>query len=94
MGIVEFILYGRVRYFREHYMATSLHMNVPVVEFCSRITTYMTEKVEKAHTHSVKTMGTRELRFVIYYSDEAKTGVFSEHVQQEILIKHHSFAHT
>ena len=69
VGIVEFILYGCARYIRERYMAATVHMNVPGVEFCSRITEHMAEKVEKAHTHSVKTMGTRELRFVICCSD-------------------------
>ena len=87
VGIVEFILYGCAKYFRERYMAATIHMNVPGVEFCSRITTYMQAKIEKARLHSVQTMGTRELRFVITCKDRASAGVHSQRVQQETVIK-------
>ena len=47
-GIVEFIMYGCTRYFRERYQAAAVLLNDPGVIFCNRVTNYMKEKIKKS----------------------------------------------
>ena len=65
MGIVEFIIYGCMKYFRERYMAASININNPQIQFCSRVTQYMQQKIAKAKLHRVISAGTMEHRFEI-----------------------------
>ena len=51
VGIVEFIMYRCIRYFRERYQAAAVLLNDPRVVFCNMVTKYMKEKIEKAHYH-------------------------------------------
>ena len=60
VGIVEFIMYGCMKYFRERYMAASININNPQIQFCRRVTEYMKEKIAKAKQHCVISTGTME----------------------------------
>ena len=59
VGIVEFIMYGCIRYFRERYQVAAVLLNDPCVIFCNRVTNYMKEKIEKSQYHRVVSMGTK-----------------------------------
>ena len=63
IGIVEFIMYGCTRYFRERYQAATILINDPRVVFCNMVTKYMKEKIEKTQYHIVVSMGTKDQRF-------------------------------
>jgi len=65
VGIVEFIMYGCMKYFRERYMAASININNPQIQFCRRVTEYMKEKIAKAKQHRVISTGTMEHRFEV-----------------------------
>ena len=65
VGIVEFIMYGCVRYFRERYASAASLLHDPGVRFCGRVNEYMEKKMEKARFHSVISMGTKEQRFEV-----------------------------
>ena len=71
IGIVEFIIYGCTKYFRERYQAADVLLNDPGVIFCNRVTNYMKEKIEKAQYHRVVSMGTNDQRFEIPCKDRA-----------------------
>ena len=43
VGIVEFIMYGCTRYFRERYQTADVLLNDSGVSFCNRVTNYMKE---------------------------------------------------
>ena len=59
VGIIEFIMYGCMKYFREQYMA-SININNPQIQFCRRVTEYIKEKIAKAKQHCVISTGTME----------------------------------
>lgn len=83
MGIVEFIMYGCVKYFRERYMAASLNMSNLQIEFCTRVMAYTEDKMKKAQLHRVQPMGTHEQRFEVACKDRIGRGVHRERVVQE-----------
>ena len=70
-GIVEFIIYGCTRYFRERYQAAAVLLNDPGVIFCKRVTNYMKEKIEKTQYHRVVSMDTKDQRFEVSCKDRA-----------------------
>ena len=57
MGIVEFIMYGSAKYFRECYMVVSPSLNNPSVVFGYKKTEYLEDKIKKAQQHTVTRMG-------------------------------------
>ena len=69
IGIVEFIMYGCVRYFRKWYASVASLLHDPGVRFCGRVNEYMEKKMEKARFHSVISMGTKEQRFEVSCRD-------------------------
>ena len=69
VGIVEFIIYGCTRYFRDQYQAAAVLLNDPGVIFCNRVTNYMKEKIENAHYHRVVSMGTKDQKFEVLCKD-------------------------
>src|SRR5437868_2949197 len=69
VGIVEFIMYGCAKYFRDRYNVVSPSMNNPGTVFEYRITKYMDKKITKAQQHNVKPMGTRQQRFEVSCKD-------------------------
>ncbi|WVZ53713.1 LOW QUALITY PROTEIN: hypothetical protein U9M48_004618 [Paspalum notatum var. saurae] len=71
VGIIEFILYGCAKYFRERYMAISAYLSTPSVLFGKRITKYIETKMDKAQTHNARLMETRENRFEVSCRDRS-----------------------
>ena len=55
VGIVEFIMYGCTRYFRERYQTAVILLNDPRVVFCNMVTKYMKEKIENVVIWSYQT---------------------------------------
>jgi len=86
VGIVEFIMYGCTRYFREWYQAAAVLFNDPRVVFCNMVTKYMKEKIEKAQYHRVVSMGTKDQRFEVLCKDRTGQGVRRQRVVQDCLI--------
>ena len=50
--IIEFIMYGCMKYFRERYMTASINISNPQIQFCTRVTQYMQENIEKTKLHA------------------------------------------
>ena len=67
--IVEFIMYGCVRYFRERYASAASLLHDPGVRFCRWVNEYMKKKMENARFHSVISMGTNEQIFEVLCRD-------------------------
>jgi len=65
VGIVEFIMYGCVRYFRERYASAASLLHDPGVRFCGRVNEYIEKKMEKSRFHSIISMGTKEHIFEV-----------------------------
>ena len=87
VGIVEFIMYGCMKYFRERYMAATINMSNPQIQFCTRVTQYMQDKIAKARQHRVISTGTREHRFEVLCKDRTSRGIRRDRVVQESLIR-------
>jgi len=85
--IVEFIMYGCMKYFRERYMAASININNPQIQFCRRVTEYMKEKIAKAKQHRVISTGTMEHRFEVLCKDRTGRGIRRHRVVKETLIR-------
>ena len=83
VGIVEFIMYGCTRYFREWYQAAAVLLNDPGVIFCNRVTSYMKEKIEKAQYHRVVSMGTKDQKLEVSCKDRTGQGVRGQRVIQD-----------
>ncbi|WVZ50495.1 hypothetical protein U9M48_001741, partial [Paspalum notatum var. saurae] len=86
VGIVEFILWGCAKYFRERYMAISTDLSNQSVFFGKRITKYMKTMTDKAQTYNARLMGTREHRFEVSCRDRSRRGVRRERTVQECLL--------
>ena len=86
VGIVEFIMYGCIKYFRERYMAASINISNPQIQFCTRVTQYMQQKIENAKLHRVISTGTMEHRFEVLCKDRTGHGIRRDRVVQESLI--------
>ena len=82
VGIVGFIMYGCIRYFREWYASVASLLHDPGVRFCRRVNEYMDKKFEKARFHSVISMGTKEQRFEVSCRDRTGQGVRRQRVIQ------------
>ena len=87
VGIVEFIMFGCMKYFRERYMAATINMSNPQIQFCTRVTQYMQDKIAKARQHRVLSTGTREHRFEVLCKDRTSRGIRRDRVVQESLIR-------
>ena len=77
VGIVEFIMYGCTRYFREWYQAAAVLFNDPRVVFCNMVTKYMKEKIEKAQYHRVVSMAQR-IKGLRFYARTGKVRVSAD----------------
>ena len=65
-AIVEGILHGTVKYFRERRQRAELHiMNNPNTRYCEKVMKYMNEKMEKARSFTVFAFGNQERRFEV-----------------------------
>jgi hypothetical protein len=87
VGIVEFIMYGCIKYFMDHYKAASLSMSNPSLVFGERTTEYLDNKIRKARQHNVVWMGKMELRFEVACKDRSRRGVCGERVVQECMLR-------
>ena len=87
VGIVEFIMYGCAKYFRDRYNAVSSSVNNPEMVFGYRITEYMDKKITKAQEHNARPMGTRQQRFKVACKDRCHRGVHKERMVQECLLR-------
>ena len=90
VGIVEFIVYGCIRYFREWYASATPLLNYPGVHFCRRVNEYMEKKIEKARFHSVISMGTKEQRFEVSCKDRPGHMVWAQR-SKDLSKSAHSF---
>ena len=73
--IVEFIMYGCMKYFREHYMAASINISNPQIQFYTRVTQYMQQKIEKAKLHRIISTDIMEHRFEVLCKDRTGRGI-------------------
>src|SRR5438128_3338620 len=87
VGIVEFIMYGCAKYFRDRYNIVSLSLNNPGMLFGYKITEYMDKKITKVQQHNVRPMGTRQQRFEVACKDRYRCVVRRERVVQRYLLK-------
>src|SRR5438132_10304281 len=87
VGIVEFIMYGYAKYFKDHYNAVSPFVSNPGMVFGYRIMEYMDKKITKAQQHNVRLMGTRQQMFEVACKDTSRHGVCRERVVQECLLR-------
>ncbi|WVZ66532.1 hypothetical protein U9M48_015737 [Paspalum notatum var. saurae] len=93
VGVVEFILYGCAKYFRERYMSISADLSNASVLFGRTITKYMETKTDKAQIHNARLLGTRENRFEVSCRDRSRRGVRRERTVQETVIGNDGTAH-
>ena len=54
VGIVELIMYGCMKYFRECYMAANINISNPQIQFCTRVTQYMQEKIDELNKYMLR----------------------------------------
>ena len=62
VGIVEFILYGTCKYFRECYAIANTILNNASMIYGMKMTKYIEDKTEKAKMHRIKIMGPAQHR--------------------------------
>jgi len=93
VAIVEFIMYGCAKYFRERYMAVSPSLNNPSVLYGYRIQEYIADKVRKAELHDVQIWGTLEHRFNVTCRGRAQSGLRRRRVTHECVIGQHGRIH-
>jgi len=86
VGIVEFILYGCAKYFRDRYMAVSSSLANTIVLFGYKMIEYMEAKIKKSRLHDVKEMGTRDRRFEVTYKGRSNRGIHRNRVVYEYLL--------
>ena len=87
VGIVEFIMYGSAKYFRECYMAVSPSLNNPSVVFGYKKTEYLEDKIKKAQQYTVTRMGTTELRFEVTCNGTSSRGVHRDRIVHACVIQ-------
>lgn len=86
VGIIEFILHGTTRYFRDRYAAAAKIVADNRLIYGVKMATYMADAIKKAQLHRVMSMGTREHRFEVLCRDKGRRGGNRErHVQECIL---------
>ena len=87
VGIVEFLMYGCSRYFRERHQDIVPHLSNPQMLFGPMMTTYMDKKSKKALEHHVVPTGTVEQRFEVFCKDRSCRGVRRERIIQECVLR-------
>jgi hypothetical protein len=86
MTIVEFIMYGTNKYFRDRFQAIRSSLNDNFL-FGSVVTNYMMNKAIKAKLHQVVPCGIRKKKFWVYYKYRACRGLGHETVVEECVLK-------
>ena len=85
-AIVEAVMHGTMRYFRERRQKAELHiLNNPDTPYCERIMEYMEKKIQKARLHTVRNIGNQERRFEVHLPTN-KFGTAGEFRTHEVKI--------
>ena len=88
VAIVEFMVYGCSRYFRQRYLAVGPTLSNPNLFFGYKMNEYMDDKVQKSLLHDVRVIGTRELRFEITCKGRSSRGIHRNRVVHECILTH------
>jgi hypothetical protein len=86
VGIVEFILQGTCKYFRDRYAVAHTALNDARMIYGTNMSKYMEDKAEKAKMHRLNPMGTTQHRYEILCRDKARRGSKHERVIHECTI--------
>nr|ABF96574.1 retrotransposon protein, putative, Ty3-gypsy subclass [Oryza sativa Japonica Group] len=87
VGIVEFILQGTCRYFRDRFQAVLPSMPNNSILFGTFMQKKLEELRKKAMKHRALVQGTQQHRFEILCQDKAGRGIYRKRVKQECVLK-------
>lgn len=87
VGIVEFILHGTCRYFRDRFQAVLPSMPNNSILFGTFMQNKPEELRKKAMKHQALVQGTQQHRFEILCQDKAGKGIYRKRVKQECVLK-------
>nr|AAX96542.1 Transposable element protein, putative [Oryza sativa Japonica Group]ABA93228.1 Transposable element protein, putative, MuDR [Oryza sativa Japonica Group] len=87
VGIVEFILHGTCRYFRDRFQAVLPSMPNNNILFGTFMQKKLEELRKKAIKHRALVQGTQQHRFEILCQDKAGRGIYRKRVKQECVLK-------
>ena len=87
VGIVEFILHGTCRYFRDRFQAVLPSMPNNSILFGTFMQKKLEELRKKAMKHRALVQGTQQHRFEILCQDKAGRGIYRKRVKQECVLK-------
>ena len=87
VGIVEFILHGTCRYFRDRFQAVLPSMPNNSILFGTFMQKKLEELRKKAMKHRAVVQGTQQHRFEILCQDKAGRGIYRKRVKQECVLK-------
>nr|ABA94023.1 transposon protein, putative, Mutator sub-class [Oryza sativa Japonica Group] len=87
VGIVEFILHGTCRYFRDRFQAVLPSMPNNNILFGTFMQKKLEELRKKAMKHRALVQGTQQHRFEILCQDKAGRGIYRKRVKQECVLK-------
>ena len=90
VAIVEGILHGTCKYFRERYAIAANAMVDNTLVYSSFMTKYMNDKITRASLHRARPMGTAENRFEILCRDRHRRGGNRDRTIQECITRNDS----
>nr|CAD40468.2 OSJNBa0067G20.20 [Oryza sativa Japonica Group]CAE04043.2 OSJNBb0062B06.1 [Oryza sativa Japonica Group] len=93
VGIVEFILHGTCRYFRDRFQAILPSMPNNSILFGTFMQKKLEELRKKAMKHRALVQGTQQQRFEILCQDKAGRGIYRKRVKQECVLKANGTCH-
>nr|CAH66116.1 OSIGBa0146N20.1 [Oryza sativa] len=93
VGIVEFILHGTCRYFRDRFQAVLPSMPNNSILFGAFMQKKLEELRKKAMKHRALVQGTQQHRFEILCQDKAGRGIYRKRVKQECVLKDDGTCH-
>ena len=74
MGIVEFILQGTCKYFRDCYAVAHTMLNDARLIYETKMAKYIEDKTEKEKMHRINIMGTAQHKYEILCRDRGRRG--------------------
>ncbi|XP_066166193.1 uncharacterized protein [Oryza sativa Japonica Group] len=93
VGIVEFILHGTCKYFRERFQAVFPSMPNNNILFGTFMEKKLAEWRAKAMKHRALVQGTQQHRFEVLCQDKAGRGIYRKRVKQECVLKDDGTCH-
>nr|AAX95816.1 hypothetical protein LOC_Os11g22190 [Oryza sativa Japonica Group]ABA93063.1 SWIM zinc finger family protein [Oryza sativa Japonica Group] len=93
VGIVEFILHGTCRYFRDRFQAVLPSMPNNSILFGTFMQKKLEELRKKAMKHRALVPGTQQHKFEILCQDKAGRGIYRKRVKQECVLKDDGTCH-